>query len=296
MTTARVDLTAMRRYLPFFILPLLGVACSAYALVHFYHVKMAQGDSFACNINQTFNCDTVALSAYSELFGVPMGIYGAAYFVALWVLLGIGVSNHKGARDHLLAYVVMNVLGVLVSLVLAGISHFVLHTWCLSCMGVYAVCLLQLIFLLWQRAKFDFKFDVSAIMRGSTTALVVVVAAIALHSFAKPRISRPVEPPVVQSDSDNPAEMLLTSGSAQTIPIIARRMRAWARIIAVARSSTGEGRGVHRLSMPFLPENVRGVGGAAQGIRRASVVCGQELSARQAVPSQDATQHSRACL
>ena len=218
MTTARVDFTAMRRYLLFFILPLLGVACSAYALVHYYHVKLEQGGSFACNINQTFNCDTVALSAYSELFGVPMGVYGAAYFVALLVLLGIGISTHKGARDHLLAYVVMNVLGVLVSLVLASISHFVLRTWCLSCLGVYAVCLLQLLVLLWQRAKFDFKFDISAIMRGSTTALVVVIAAIALHSFAKPRLSRPV-PPVAQNESDSPAEMLLTSGEAQTIPI-----------------------------------------------------------------------------
>ena len=219
MTTGRVDLAGVKKYLPFFVLPLFGIAFCAYALLHFYNVKLAHNDSFACNINQTFNCDTVALSAWSELFGVPLGVYGAAYFVALCVLLGIGISTHKGARDHLLAYVVMNVLGVLVSLVLAGISHFYLHTWCISCMGVYAVCLLQLIFLLWQRHKFDFKFDLKAIMRGGTTALVIVVASVALHSFAKPRPPSRF-PAATQTDSGSAAaEMLLSSGTAQTIPI-----------------------------------------------------------------------------
>ena len=214
----RIDTASLKKYAPFFVMPLLGLFFCAYALTHFYSVKLAQGESFACNINQTFNCDTVALSAWSELFGVPMGVYGAAYFVALWILLGIGISAHKGARDHLLAYVAMNVLGVMVSLVLAGISHFVLHTWCISCMGIYAVCLLQLLLLLWQRDKFDFKFDVAAITRGGTTALVVVVASVALHSFAKPRPSRPV-PPIAENDSSSAAEMLLASGAAQTIPL-----------------------------------------------------------------------------
>ena len=218
MTAARIGTASLKKYAPFFVLPLLGLALCSYALVHFYHVKLALGESFACNINQTFNCDTVARSAWSELFGVPMGVYGAAYFVALWILLGIGISAHKGARDHLLAYVAMNVLGVLVSLVLAVISHFVLHAWCISCMGVYAVCLLQLIFLLGQRHKFNFKFEVKAIVRGATTALVVVVAAVALHAFAKPRPSRPV-PPIAENASISAAEMLLASGAAQTIPI-----------------------------------------------------------------------------
>ena len=218
MTAERFNTATLKKFALFFVMPLIGLLFSGYALVHFYNVKLALGDSFACNINQTFNCDAVALSAYSELFGVPMGVYGAAYFVSLWVLLGIGISAHKGARDHLLAYVSMNVLGVLVSLVLAGVSHFVLNTWCLSCLGVYAVCLLQFIFLLWQRAKFDFKFDLKAIMRGGTTALVVVVAAIALHSFAKPRPSHRV-PPTAQTEQGDMAEMLIASGAAQTIPI-----------------------------------------------------------------------------
>ncbi len=218
MVAERIDTASLKKYALFLVLPLVGLAFCGYALVHFYNVKLALGDSFACNINQTFNCDTVALSAWSELFGVPMGVYGAAYFIALWILLGIGASGHKGARDHLLAYVAMNVLGVVVSLVLAGISHFVLHTWCISCLGVYAVCLLQLLCLLWQRHKFDFEFDAKAISRGATTALVVVVAAVALHSFAKPRPSRDLSP-TAQTDPSATAEMLLASGAAQPLPI-----------------------------------------------------------------------------
>ena len=219
MAAASVDMDNFKKYLLFFVWPLVGLFFCAYSLMHFYSVKLAQGGSFACNVNQTFNCDTVALSAWSELFGVPLGVYGAAYFVSLWVLLGIGVSGHKGARDHLLAYVVMNVLGVLVSLGLAAISHFALHTWCLSCMGVYAVCLLQAVSLLWQRGKFSFQFDVKAIMRGGTTALLVVVAAVALHSFAKPRTPHSLPTADLSSVDGKPTELLLASGEAQQIPI-----------------------------------------------------------------------------
>ena len=213
-----IDTANLKSYALFFVLPLIGLVFCGYALVHFYNVKLALGESFACNINQTFNCDTLALSEYSELFGVPLGVYGSAYFVALWILLIIGISAHRGARDHLLAYVAMNALGVLVSLVLAGISHFALHTWCISCLGVYAVCLLQFLLLLWQRHKFDFKLDAKAIVRGATTALVVVVAAVALHSFAKPRPSHSL-PPQAQTEGTATAEMWLASGAAQKIPI-----------------------------------------------------------------------------
>lgn len=233
MATARVDMASFKQHLLLFVWPLVGLFFCAYSLMHFYSVKLAHGDSFACNINQTFNCDTVALSAWSELFGVPLGVYGAAYFISLWVLLAVGVSGHKGARDHLLAYVVMNVLGVLVSLGLAAVSHFIVHTWCLSCMGVYAVCLLQAVTLLWQRSKFSFQFSPSprsgglsaafsllaAIARGGMTALLVVVAAVALHSFAKPRMPHSLPTTDVSGVAGEVEELLLASSEAQQIPI-----------------------------------------------------------------------------
>ena len=219
MATARVDTDSFKRYLLLFGWPLVGLCFCAYSLMHFYSVKLVRGGSFACNINQTFNCDTVALSAWSELFGVPISVYGSAYFASLWVLLGIGISGHKGARDHLLAYVVMNVLGVFVSLGLAAVSHFVLHTWCLSCMGIYAVCLLQTVSLLWQRSNFSFLFDVKAIVRGAMTALLVVVAVVALHSFAKPRMPHSLLTADVGGAEGEIEELLLASSKTQQIPI-----------------------------------------------------------------------------
>ncbi len=217
VSAARIDAATAKRYLPFLVLPLLGLLFSGYAVVHFYNVKLGWGDNYACNINQTFNCDAVALSQWSELFGVPMGVYGAAYFISLWVLLIIAISGHRSARDHLLAYAAMNVLGVLVALLLAGVSYLLLRVWCISCLGVYAVCLLQSLFLLWQRHKFNFQCDAKAIIRGGTTALLVVIAAVAVHSFAKPRLSRPV--PEQSEDTLAATERLLASGTGQTIPI-----------------------------------------------------------------------------
>ena len=200
----------LKEYLLFFIFPLIGMSLSVYATVHYHRVKLVGNSGFACNINQTFNCDSVALSPWSQVLGVPLGVYGLAYFLALIVLLAIGLSNAKGARDHMSTYVWTNVLGVLVSLALATISHFSLQTWCLSCIGVYVVCFLQTLFLLLQRSKFVFKIDMAALVRGSSTTLVVVVACIALHSFAKPRPS--TLPPEQQTQLDQSAPLL---GSAR---------------------------------------------------------------------------------
>ena len=173
---------------------MIGLLLSVYTVVHHYSVKLLGDNSFACNINQTFSCDTVALSAYSEIFSIPLGVYGVGYFLALWALLATGISKRKGNEDHLLAYTYTVIGGTLVSLTLAAISHFKLSAYCVSCLSVNAVCLIQLIALIVQRRKFPFRFDVMSLGRGSMTTLLAVLVVIALHSFIRPRIGVPSAP------------------------------------------------------------------------------------------------------
>ena len=72
---------------------------------------------------------------------------------------------------------------------------------------------------MWQRKQFSFQFDVMAIARGGTTALLVVVAAVALHSFAKPRMPHSVPTADVSGVDGEVEELLLASSEAQQIPI-----------------------------------------------------------------------------
>lgn len=203
-----------KEYWLFFALPLIGLLLSIYTVVHHYSVKLLGDNSFACNINQTFSCDAVALSAYSELFSIPLGVYGVGYFLALWVLLATGISDRKGNEDHLLAYSYTVIGGTVVSLVLAAISHFHLSAYCVSCLSVNVVCLVQLAALIVQRRKFSFRINIMSLGRGSMTTLLVVVVVIALHSFIRPRIGIP---PV--AEQQGAGELATLADDIHQIPI-----------------------------------------------------------------------------
>ncbi|MDE3269176.1 MAG: thioredoxin domain-containing protein [Pseudomonadota bacterium] len=176
----------IKKHALYLLLPLVGLIFSSYTISHHYSTKMQSGETYRCNINATFNCDAVANSPYSELFNVPLGIYGAAYFLLLLVLLGIGLSNTKSAHEHALAYTYANITGTGVSLLLGVISHLNIKAYCITCIGVYCVCFLQTLLLIVQRRQFVFKGSIKDLIQGVSTAALVVAAVIAIHSFTKP--------------------------------------------------------------------------------------------------------------
>ena len=178
----------LKRHVLYFFLPLVGLVFSSYTISHHYSTKMQSGDTYRCNINATFNCDAIANSPYSELFNIPLGIYGAAYFLLLLVLLIIGLSNTKSAREHALTYTYANITGTGVSLILGVISHLHIKAYCITCIGVYAVCVIQTLMLVLQRRQFVFKGSSKELFQGLSTAALVIAAVIVLHSFSKPRI------------------------------------------------------------------------------------------------------------
>ena len=179
----------IKRHILYLILPLVGLLFSSYTISHHYSTKMQSGETYRCNINATFNCDAVANSPYSELFNIPLGVYGAAYFLLLLVLLLIGLSNTKSAHEHALAYTYSNIAGTGVSLLLGVISQLHIKAYCITCIGVYCVCFIQTLMLLLQRQQFVFKGSFKALFQGLSTAALVMAAVIALHSFSKPRIA-----------------------------------------------------------------------------------------------------------
>src|SRR5688500_1342020 len=87
-----------------------GIGIALYATSHHLEVKASGQTDAACNINDTFSCDAVALSPYSEVSGIPLGILGLGYFLAICVLVGIGLSSNKAAKDHIQSYVALVVI------------------------------------------------------------------------------------------------------------------------------------------------------------------------------------------
>ncbi len=123
--------------------PLASGGVSAYLLRQ--HVVVLEGGTSICNVGEVLNCDAVNTSPWSEMFGVPVSLWGLAFYIgvagvaALWRL---GRPGYRGAPRILL---VLAVFSVLYSVWLAWISHARIHAWCLFCMSMYGQNLLLLV-------------------------------------------------------------------------------------------------------------------------------------------------------
>lgn len=187
------------------VLALIGVALSVYSTLHHLELKAAGATDAVCNINATFNCDAVAKSQYSEIAGVPLGVFGLGYFASLLLLIGFAMGGGKAAREHFYAYSALVLVGVIVSAVLAVLSFTQVGAACLACIGVYIVCLLQGAALVIYRSEVQRATQSGAasqqsllkeVSSGATTAAIAVAAVVAIFSF----IPKPA-PKIATSDS-----------------------------------------------------------------------------------------------
>jgi uncharacterized membrane protein len=81
-------------------------------------------------------CETVALSPYSELFGIPVALFGLAFSA---VLTGLAVAWWRRAdRRALIGLYGLGLLGVLFVAYLTYLELFVIGAICVWCAG-YAV-------------------------------------------------------------------------------------------------------------------------------------------------------------
>ena len=123
------------------VLALLGIIDSAYlAIAHYKNYTDIFYSSF-CAISRSINCDTVAQSAYSILWGVPLAVWGIVdYLFVLLLVFEIRrceqAERRKNIISILLFFSIINALG---SLFLAYISHTKIHSYCLLCILSYAL-------------------------------------------------------------------------------------------------------------------------------------------------------------
>ncbi|MBN1334777.1 MAG: thioredoxin domain-containing protein [Deltaproteobacteria bacterium] len=120
-----------------------GGGVSAYLLRQ--HVLVLDGGVSICSINQVFDCDAVNTSRWSEMFGIPVALWGLAFYVAVAVGSALWRLGRKGYREAPWVLLLMAIGSLFYSLWLAWISHFRIHSWCLFCISMYGVNVLLLI-------------------------------------------------------------------------------------------------------------------------------------------------------
>jgi uncharacterized membrane protein/protein-disulfide isomerase len=126
-------------YVPVFMLSALGLFASLYLSVSHYRVYTDVTYSSFCAISKAINCDTVSQSPYSVFIGIPVPIWGILGY--LFFLVGLtysGLRDFRPCRLWRLLFIVAAGFS-LISILLAAVSSFVIHSYCIMCIVTYAV-------------------------------------------------------------------------------------------------------------------------------------------------------------
>jgi protein-disulfide isomerase/uncharacterized membrane protein len=94
------------------------------------------GASF-CSISAYWNCDRASFSVFGAPAGIPLGIFGAAWFIFTGV---IGISNPAKCRN---VFRIFAVLGIAATACLGSYLLFVLKTGCIVCYFAYLLIIVM---------------------------------------------------------------------------------------------------------------------------------------------------------
>ncbi len=117
------------------LLAVIGAGISLYLAVTHY-----LGFVVPCDI--THGCETVLSSKYSMFLGLPLSVWGVAYFVSV-VITGL-LANHYIIWKKILT--ILLGLGALASLVFLSLQFFVIKKVCQYC---FTVDLLNILLFIW---------------------------------------------------------------------------------------------------------------------------------------------------
>jgi protein-disulfide isomerase/uncharacterized membrane protein len=114
-------------------------ACLATDLIRL-HVNVHTDPDYQsyCAMSERVNCETVAASSYSVFMGLPLGIWGLLAYLGLGALAVSGLRTRPRVRTWPFGILFWASAGAsLLSFVLFYVSHFVVESICIVCMGVY---------------------------------------------------------------------------------------------------------------------------------------------------------------
>ncbi len=129
--------SATRRWLCAFALLGLGASATS-AYVHYRLLDDAGYLSF-CDVSSTVNCTQAYLSRFGSFRGIPVALFGVAWFGFAALLTVASDRGSRAFRESVPAYLfVCSTLALAASLYLAYVSWFVLRAVCLLCLVTYA--------------------------------------------------------------------------------------------------------------------------------------------------------------
>ena len=141
----------------------LSIAVFAYLTFHHYMTKVGlTGDSF-CKVSQTINCDTAALSRYSEILSIPIAALGLSYAIIMFLqFLFLKWGWFEESDEHTSLVKIITTFSSLYSVLLLAISVFDLKVFCPFCIAGYILSFI--ISYLVMSTKTPWRFSVGSIV------------------------------------------------------------------------------------------------------------------------------------
>lgn len=127
-----------------------------------------------CTLSSYWNCDRAGLSPAGSFAGVPVGVLGSFWFLAVG-FLGLAGSSFQWLRRLML------MTGLLVAIAMASYLFLVLKTGCITCVATYVLILLVLV-TGWK--------NLSAMIQPRSAVFAVICAALCWSGYASWRVSR----------------------------------------------------------------------------------------------------------
>lgn len=141
--------------IPVVMLSLAGVANAIYLAVSHYRNFTDIGYASFCAISRAINCDTVSQSPYAIFLGVPVAVWGIVGYAVFSLLALRGLAERSGRRSGWNLLFLMGLFFSLLSILLAAVSTFFIHSYCIMCILSYAINLLLLFYCWLIRRRFQ---------------------------------------------------------------------------------------------------------------------------------------------
>lgn len=133
------------------VLAFLGLADS------WYLAQAALTDTaLSCGVEGLDQCNVVAQSEYSRLFGIPLALYGVAFYVFIFVLAAAMLAVARPLLTRALFWA--SVLGFFASVYFLYVQIFLIEALCIYCLASFALSVL-ILFAAWRLSVKEFSIS-----------------------------------------------------------------------------------------------------------------------------------------
>lgn len=115
------------------------IALAAFGLSLYLAITKYLGYAVPCDI--TKGCEVVLSSKYSELFGLPLAVWGVVFYTS--VVVSALLANHYVVFKRILTAILS--LGGVAAIVFLSIQFFLLHKVCQYCLITDAIAIILLL-------------------------------------------------------------------------------------------------------------------------------------------------------